>query len=125
MSPSVHQNQVKVRKFLHLLSHQRLHRHSTIGIVRNESDVLRLRIKSLNHADIILNIITVDKARLQFGNIQMVVKYIARFGHPAIEMLHRILRQNHHIATDQTTYHRYFDLHRIPLRQISRPRFLS
>ena len=125
MCPAVHQNQIQIGEVLHFFSHQRLHGHPAISIVRDKSNVFRFRVESLNHADITFYIILVDKSRFQFGNIQMILKYIDRFGHPAIKVFHRIFRQYHHIATGQTAHHRHFHLHFIPLRQISSPCLLS
>jgi len=93
MPPAVHQDQVDFGKLFHFLPHQCLHGDAAVSIVRNKSDVFRLRIKRLDHPDIIFYIVLIDKSRLQFRYIHVVGKEIYRFRHPCVQSGNRILRQ--------------------------------
>ena len=125
MPTAIHQDQVKFGKLLHFLPHQCLHRDTTVSIVRNKGDMFRIRIKRLDHTDIIFYIILVDKSRLQFRYIHLIGKQIDRFRHPCVQSGNRILRQYDDVATGKATHHRYLHLYGIPLRQIRCPGFLS
>ena len=125
MFSSVQQNKIQIGEIFHFLSHQRLHRDAAIRIIRDKSNMFCFGIERTNHTHIISYIIMIDKSRLQFRNIHMIFKDIYRSGQPAIQISDGILRQYHDIAADQTTHYRNFHPHRIPLRQISRPRLLS
>ena len=59
MPPAVHQDQVDFGKLLHFLPHQCLHGDAAVSIVRNKSDVFRLRIKHLDHPDVIFYIVLI------------------------------------------------------------------
>ena len=125
MPPAVHQDQVDFGKLLHFFPHQCLHGDAAVSIVRNKSDVFRLRIKRLDHPNIIFYIVLIDKSRLQFRYIHVVGKEIDRFRHPCVQSGNRILGQYDDVAADETTHHRHLHPYRIPLRQIRRPCFLS
>jgi len=101
----------------------RLQGDAAVAVVRNESDVFRLGIQLLYHADIGLYVILINKSTLN-RRVGKIVEEIQRFGHPRFQVC-AMLRQKHHIAAGQCHHHRHFAPDGVLQRQIGCPRFLS
>ena len=97
---AVHEDQIQIGIVLPLLAHESLQRNAAVGVVRNESDVLHLRIERTDQVDVAADVVAVEHAahRLQTVGHALILD---RTGLPRLERIGR-RRQHDAVRTGET-----------------------